>query len=334
MTHLPRHRPGKGAEAGQAFPDHRSVDGRSQRMRGLRRAVLGQRGGQLWLRRRALSMSMMSSRGLPSACETAATGAVSLLALLKASGVAPVYQDWDNNYWPGDTDRCVNVHCSNHPAAAFREKPGNRRSGHSGHHPGRRILLRRAEGPGSGRIMTTFWKSLSADRPTTGRHRVLVWVRGNSPTIAWRALAAQRGGVPCENSGRTMMHYVANDGFERHVAIVAGGMRRYSGGGAGQLSGLGGLPAQLMQMKLRRMQGFRVRRVFFDPGGGNPLYRVDACVIIGAENLRKETQNMPQRPNILYLMCDQFRFDLHRGPGKPLCGHAESGSAGAPGNQL
>ena len=68
-----------------------------------------------------LSMSMMSSRGLPSACETDVMGAVSLLALLKASGVAPVYQDWDNNYG-GDTDRCVNVHCSNYPAAAFREK--------------------------------------------------------------------------------------------------------------------------------------------------------------------------------------------------------------------
>jgi L-fucose isomerase-like protein len=59
---------------------------------------------------------------MPAACETDVMGAVSMLALLKATGVAPVYQDWDNNYGH-DTDRCINVHCSNYPAAAFTEKP-------------------------------------------------------------------------------------------------------------------------------------------------------------------------------------------------------------------
>ena len=69
-----------------------------------------------------LAMSMMSQKGMPSACETDVMGAVSMLALIKASGVQPVYQDWNNNY-KNDPDRCINVHCSNYPASAFAEKP-------------------------------------------------------------------------------------------------------------------------------------------------------------------------------------------------------------------
>lgn len=69
-----------------------------------------------------LCMSMMSQKGMPSACETDVMGAVSMLALLKASGVQPVYQDWNNNY-KNEPDRCINVHCSNYPASAFAEKP-------------------------------------------------------------------------------------------------------------------------------------------------------------------------------------------------------------------
>ncbi|MCE5342677.1 MAG: hypothetical protein LLF96_03695 [Eubacteriales bacterium] len=45
-----------------------------------------------------LCMFMMGMKGLPTACETDVMGAVSMLALLKASGVPPMYQDWDNNY--------------------------------------------------------------------------------------------------------------------------------------------------------------------------------------------------------------------------------------------
>jgi L-fucose isomerase-like protein len=69
-----------------------------------------------------LCMSMMGEKGRPSACETDVTGAVSMLALLKAAGMPPLYQDWNNNY--GDApDKCINVHCSNYPASVFIEKP-------------------------------------------------------------------------------------------------------------------------------------------------------------------------------------------------------------------
>lgn len=61
-----------------------------------------------------LSMSMMGQRYLPSACETDVTGAVSMYALLLASGSIPALLDWNNNFGQ-DQDKCVCTHCSNYP---------------------------------------------------------------------------------------------------------------------------------------------------------------------------------------------------------------------------
>ena len=61
-----------------------------------------------------LSMSMMGERFMPSACEVDVTGAVSMYALLLASGKIPGFLDWNNNYGD-DREKCVNTHCSNYP---------------------------------------------------------------------------------------------------------------------------------------------------------------------------------------------------------------------------
>ena len=61
-----------------------------------------------------LSMAMMGDRLLPSACEVDVVGAVSMYALLLASGNPPSFQDWNNNYGD-DRDMCINTHCSNFP---------------------------------------------------------------------------------------------------------------------------------------------------------------------------------------------------------------------------
>lgn len=61
-----------------------------------------------------LSMSMMGQRYLPSACETDVAGAVSMYALLLASGSIPALVDWNNNYGL-NSDKCVCTHCSNYP---------------------------------------------------------------------------------------------------------------------------------------------------------------------------------------------------------------------------
>jgi L-fucose isomerase-like protein len=61
-----------------------------------------------------VTMAMMGDRLLPSACEVDVAGAVSMYALLLASGNAPAFQDWNNNYGQ-DRDMCINTHCSSFP---------------------------------------------------------------------------------------------------------------------------------------------------------------------------------------------------------------------------
>ncbi len=66
-----------------------------------------------------VSMAMMGDRFLPSACEVDVMGAVSMYALLLASGNPPSFQDWNNNYGD-DRDMCLNTHCSNFPKSFMR----------------------------------------------------------------------------------------------------------------------------------------------------------------------------------------------------------------------
>jgi L-fucose isomerase-like protein len=61
-----------------------------------------------------LTMSMLSQRLIPSACEVDVTGAVSMYALALASGRPPALLDWNNNYG-SDAEKCVCTHCGNYP---------------------------------------------------------------------------------------------------------------------------------------------------------------------------------------------------------------------------
>ncbi|MFW6313893.1 MAG: L-fucose/L-arabinose isomerase family protein, partial [Spirochaetota bacterium] len=61
-----------------------------------------------------LTMSMMGEKLMPSACEVDLDGAISMYALALASGKAPGFLDWNNNYGK-EVDKCVNTHCSNYP---------------------------------------------------------------------------------------------------------------------------------------------------------------------------------------------------------------------------
>jgi L-fucose isomerase-like protein len=61
-----------------------------------------------------LSMSLMGEHRMPSACEVDVAGAVSMYALLLASGNIPGFLDWNNNY-AREPDKCVCTHCSNFP---------------------------------------------------------------------------------------------------------------------------------------------------------------------------------------------------------------------------
>ena len=65
-------------------------------------------------------MSMMSSKLMPSACETDITGLASMYALQLAAGEPTAIVDLNNNYGD-DPDRCVLFHCGNWPLNFYTE---------------------------------------------------------------------------------------------------------------------------------------------------------------------------------------------------------------------
>ena len=65
-----------------------------------------------------LTMSMLGEEGIPGACESDVMGAVTMLALNKASGSKSAYMDWNNNFTE-DRDVCINQHCGNFPKSFF-----------------------------------------------------------------------------------------------------------------------------------------------------------------------------------------------------------------------
>jgi L-fucose isomerase-like protein len=61
-----------------------------------------------------LTMSMMSERLVPCACEVDVMGVSAMYALVLASGNPAALIDWNNNYGD-DRDKCVAQHCGNYP---------------------------------------------------------------------------------------------------------------------------------------------------------------------------------------------------------------------------
>ncbi|MHA1358398.1 MAG: L-fucose/L-arabinose isomerase family protein [Candidatus Helarchaeota archaeon] len=59
-------------------------------------------------------LSMLSNKMIPAACEVDVTGALSMFALMLASGTPAAILDWNNNYGE-DPDKAVAFHCSNLP---------------------------------------------------------------------------------------------------------------------------------------------------------------------------------------------------------------------------
>ena len=160
-----------------------------------------------------LSMSMMSQKGMPSACETDVMGAVSLLALLKASGVAPVYQDWDNNYGL-EKDRCINVHCSNYPASAFEEKPEIANLDILATTLGTEYSF----GAMKGRVRPSAMTFLKVS--TDDRRGVIKCYLGEGE-FTDDPLDTFGGVAVCHVENlNDLMRYITKNGFEHHVAIV------------------------------------------------------------------------------------------------------------------
>ena len=162
-----------------------------------------------------LSMSWMGEKGRPSACETDVLGALSMLALLKAAGTPPIYQDWNNNY-ADVPDECINVHCSNYPACAFAQKPKI----------GNLDILATTLGTDvsfgalKGRVRPGAMTHLKID--TDDAHGRIRCYLGQG-RFTDDALDTFGGVAVCEVPRlNDLMRYLSRSGFEHHVALVHG----------------------------------------------------------------------------------------------------------------
>ena len=160
-----------------------------------------------------LGMSMMGTKGMPSACETDIMGALSMLALQAASGGHPIYQDWNNNYGM-EKDKSINVHCSNYPVSAFEEKPEIGNLDILGSVLGEDVSFGALKGRVRAGAMT-YLKITTDD--TKGKIKCYLgegeFTRDPLPTF---------GGVAvCHvNDLNGLMRHMCEEGYEHHVAIV------------------------------------------------------------------------------------------------------------------
>jgi len=160
-----------------------------------------------------LCMSMMGQKGLPSACETDVMGAVSMLALLRAGDVPPIYQDWNNNY-QNEPDKCINVHCSNYPACAFSEKPDIANLDILATTLGEEVSF----GALKGRVRPsdmTFLKITTDDRHGAMKCYLGEGKFTNDPLPTFGGVAV------CQVPGlNRLMKHLTQNGYEHHVALT------------------------------------------------------------------------------------------------------------------
>jgi L-fucose isomerase-like protein len=162
-----------------------------------------------------LSMALMGEEGKPSACEVDITGAVSMLALRLASGSAPGFLDWNNNYGT-DRDKCVNTHCSNFPKSFI----GGDIEISELDVLGASLGKDRCFGAIKGKVKSgpmTYFRMHTDDELGTCRAYVGEGEFTDDPF-------PMDGGIAvCRIDGlRQVLHHITAEGFEHHVAMVRG----------------------------------------------------------------------------------------------------------------
>jgi len=162
-----------------------------------------------------LPMSLMGEAGLPSACETDVTGAVSMLALRLASGTAPGFLDWNNNFGE-DRSMCVNTHCSNFPRSFLAVEPEISELDVLGGTIGREKCFGAVKGKVAPGPMSFFRMDTDDAR---GRLRAYA---GEGEFTA-DPFGMDGGVAVCRIPGlRGLLSHVTAGGFEHHVAMVRG----------------------------------------------------------------------------------------------------------------
>jgi L-fucose isomerase-like protein len=160
-----------------------------------------------------LSMSMMGERFMPSACEVDVAGAVSMYALLLASGNPPGFLDWNNNY-AADRDKCINVHCSNYPKSFMGREVEISNLDVLGASLGPDRCFGAVKGQVAAGPMTFF--RMSTDDP-----------KGTIKTYLGEGeftddpVGIDGGPAVCKvDNLQGMLDYICKNGFEHHVAMV------------------------------------------------------------------------------------------------------------------
>ena len=162
-----------------------------------------------------LSMSMMGERLLPSACEVDVVGAVSMYALLLASGNPPGFLDWNNNY-AEDRDKCINTHCSNYPKAFMGRELEISNLDVLGASLGTDRCFGAVKGQVAAGPMTFF--RMSTDDPLG-----IVKAYLGEGDFTDDPVGIDGGAAVCRvNNLQKMLDYICKNGFEHHVAMVRG----------------------------------------------------------------------------------------------------------------
>jgi L-fucose isomerase-like protein len=162
-----------------------------------------------------VTMSMMSEKLMPSACEVDVAGVISMYALALAAQAPSAILDWNNNY-AEDRNKVVCTHCSNYPKSFFQneieigsldvlgtvlgsEDTFGAVKGKVA--PGKLTYFRISTDDARGRIKSYLGEGIITDDPY-----------------------GMDGGIAvCEiNELQKLMKYVCKNGYEHHVAMVRG----------------------------------------------------------------------------------------------------------------
>ncbi|MCX5497804.1 fucose isomerase [Kaistia dalseonensis] len=162
-----------------------------------------------------LTMSMLSEKLMPSACEVDVMGAISMYALALASGAPPAILDWNNNYGY-EADKCVCTHCGNFPKSFIGDRPEISELDVLGETIGREKCFGAVKGKVRAGPMT-FFRVSTDDRRGTIKAYVGEGAFTDDPFPMDGGIAVTE--VP---RLRDLMGFVARNGFEHHVAMVRG----------------------------------------------------------------------------------------------------------------
>ncbi|MDR3515947.1 MAG: fucose isomerase [Azospirillaceae bacterium] len=162
-----------------------------------------------------LSMSMMGQALMPSACEVDIAGAVSMYALLLASGHPPALLDWNNNF-ARDADKCVCTHCGNFPKDFLGVIPQISELDVLGETIGREKCFGAVKGKVAAGPMS-FLRVSTDDRNGTIRSYFGEGAFTDDPY-------GMDGGIAVTQVAdlRGLLRHICRYGFEHHVAMVRG----------------------------------------------------------------------------------------------------------------